>query len=41
MNFLYITGRKNDDSRSSNIRSVLVSVSYVLHINILSARDYK
>lgn len=40
-NFLYISGCKNDDSRSSNIRSVLASVSYVLHSDVLSARNYK
>lgn len=39
--FLYISGRKNDDSRSSNIRSVLASVSHVLHSDVISARDYK
>lgn len=41
MIFLYISGGKNDDSRSSNIRSVLASVSYVLHSDVISARDYK
>lgn len=38
---LFIAGRQNDDSRGSDIRSLLASVSRVLHSDVLPARDYK
>lgn len=41
INFSFIPGRKNDDSRGSNIRSVLASVSRILHSDILSTRGHK